>query len=228
MMRSISLLDGQLARVDACPPAAICATASALSMSRDGPSPSITRDASSASTGQDLSFDAVYDQYAEFVWRVLRRLGVPASSVDDAAQDVFFIAHRRLGEFGGRSSLKTWLFGVVANVARRHLRSARRKSPENPDGEPIDPDTLAHETADPLERAEKAEAVRLLYALLDELDDAKRAIFVLAELEQMSMPEIAEALAINVNTAYARLRAARQSFEKAVERHRARADRRNR
>ena len=73
---------------------------------------------------------------------------------------------------------------------------------------------------------EKAEAVRVLHALLDEMDDERREIFVMAELEQMTMPEIAATLGLNVNTAYARLRAARTTFEESVARHRAREGRR--
>ncbi len=64
--------------------------------------------------------------------------------------------------------------------------------------------------------------MRLLHAILDEMDDDRREIFVMAELEQLTMPDIAATLGLNVNTAYARLRAARQTFEASLERHRAR------
>ena len=66
------------------------------------------------------------------------------------------------------------------------------------------------------------EAVRTLHTILDELDDEKREVFVLAELEQMTVPEIADAVEANVNTVYSRLRAARREFDQAVLRHRAR------
>jgi RNA polymerase sigma-70 factor (ECF subfamily) len=150
----------------------------------------------------------------------VRRLGIPAGSVEDAVQEVFVVVHRKLGEFEGRSSLKTWLFGIVLRVVRDQRRAMRRK------GMPLgqeDPETVGDEAGGgPDERAAKAEAVRTLHALLDELDDEKREIFVLAELEQMSVPEIADALGVNLNTVYSRLRAARQQFEEAVTRHRAR------
>ena len=164
------------------------------------------------------TFDDVYREHFPFVWRSAKRLGIHEGSIDDAVQEVFVVVHRRLGDFEGRSSLRTWLFGITLRVVRDHRRSARRRDP----GPPVDPDTLRAAGGDPGETAEKAEAVRLLHALLDELDDERREVFVMAELEQIAMPEISEALGINVNTAYARLRIARQEFEQALSRHRAR------
>lgn len=165
-----------------------------------------------------LAFDDVYRAHFPFVWRSARRLGVADAALDDVVQEVFVVVHRRLQDFEGRSTLKTWLFGITLRIARDHRRSARRRDP----GPPVDPDTLRASGGGPSESAEKAEAVRTLHVLLDELDDERREVFVMAELEQMAMPEIAEALAVNVNTAYARLRVARQEFEQALARHRAR------
>lgn len=164
------------------------------------------------------AFDELYQAHFPFVWRSAKRLGVRDESLDDAVQEVFVVVHRRLADFEGRSSLRTWLFGITLRVVRDHRRSARRRDP----GCEVDPDTLRATGGGPVESAEKEEAVRLLHALLDELADDRREIFVMAELEQMTMPEIAEALAINLNTAYARLRTARQEFEQALARHRAR------
>ena len=163
-------------------------------------------------------FEDVYRTEFGFVWRSAKRLGLRDAGLDDAVQEVFVVVHRRLAEFEGRSSLRTWLFGITLRVVRDHRRSARRRDP----GPPVDPDTLRDTGGGPAESAEKAEAVRLLHALLDELDDERREVFVMAELEQMAMPEISEALGINVNTAYARLRIARQEFEQALARNRAR------
>ena len=165
-----------------------------------------------------LDFDQVYREHFTFVWRSARRLGVYEAALDDVVQEVFVIVHRRLGEFEGRSSVRTWLFGIALRVARDHRRSSARKSPEGT----VDPDTLRATGLGPSESVEKAEAVRTLYAILDQMDDERREIFVMAELEQMTMPDIAETLSVNVNTAYARLRSARQMFEDALERHRAR------
>jgi RNA polymerase sigma-70 factor (ECF subfamily) len=163
-------------------------------------------------------FAQVYDEHFAFVWRTVRRLGVPERSVDDAVQDVFVVVHRRLGSFEGRSSVKTWLYGIARRVAHDHRRRVGRKERGEalPDGL-MDPSSPA-----PDRELERAQAARVLYAILEALDDDKREVFVLAELEQMTVPEIAEATGVNLNTVYSRLRAARQAFEQAVARHRAR------
>lgn len=165
-----------------------------------------------------LDFTAVYDEHFAFVWRSLRRLGVPERLLDDAAQDVFVVVHRRLGEFEGRASVRSWLFGIARRVAHDHRRRIGRKerTEELPEAV-VDP-----HGATPAADAERAEARRVLHEILGELDDGKREVFVLAELEQMTVPEIAEAIGANLNTVYSRLRAARQGFEAAVARRLAR------
>jgi RNA polymerase sigma-70 factor (ECF subfamily) len=163
-------------------------------------------------------FPALYQTHFDFVWRSLRRLGVPESALDDAHQEVFLVAHKRLRQFEGRSTLKTWLFGILLNVVRRHRRARRRDASHDPL-----PDTLVDTNQPgPLEAAAKCEAAQMLQAFLDGLDADKRAVFILAELEQMTAQEVAEATDTNVRTVYSRLRVARQQFEQAVARHRAR------
>src|SRR5262245_35620338 len=103
-----------------------------------------------------LSFEAVYDEHAETVSRGLRRLGVPDASVDDALQDVFVVVHRRLGEFEGRSTLRTWLFGIALGVARNYRRSARRRAPEGAHAAPVDDDLPAPDSRGPEGRAQSA------------------------------------------------------------------------
>lgn len=168
-------------------------------------------------------FEVVYEQLFDFVWRSARRLGVADAGVDDVVQEVFLVVHRRLPEFEGRSTVKTWVFAIVLRVVSDWRRTQRRKGGLSsfdqiaPDGEMLDERATSPEGA-----LEQAEAVRLLHRLLDELDDDKRTVFVLAELEQTTAPEIADALGIPLNTVYSRLRAARIEFEKALARHRAR------
>jgi RNA polymerase sigma-70 factor, ECF subfamily len=163
----------------------------------------------------------VYERHFDFVWRTARRLGVESAQVDDVVQEVFMVVHRRAGEFEGRATLKTWLFGITRRVVANHFRTARRK-PAEPYGqaEPHDPRAGDAESA-----LATAEGNRVLHALLDELDAEKREVFVLAELEEMTGPELAQTLGLNLNTAYARLRAARAAFEQALVRHRARTRR---
>jgi RNA polymerase sigma-70 factor (ECF subfamily) len=165
------------------------------------------------------SFDHVYEQTFDFAWRSARRLGVAASAVDDVVQDAFLVVHRRLPEFEGRSSMKTWVFGILLRVVSDHRRTLRRKGGL---AELPHEDVLASRAQGPAETLEQRQAAALLHALLDELDDEKRAVFVLAELEELAAPDIAEMLSIPTNTVYSRLRAAREAFERSLARHRAR------
>jgi RNA polymerase sigma-70 factor (ECF subfamily) len=161
----------------------------------------------------------MYREHFRFVWRTVRRLGLRDSAVDDVVQEVFLVVHRRLGDFEGRSSPKTWLYGIVRRVVSNHRRTLRRKSVLPSDGVPAaDVEALECGALGPEASAEQAERVRLLHRLLAELDDDKREVFILAELEGLTMAEIAEALAVNANTIASRLRAARRAFEAALDR----------
>ncbi|MEJ7735374.1 MAG: sigma-70 family RNA polymerase sigma factor [Polyangiaceae bacterium] len=179
------------------------------------------REAAVAAPRDDVpSFPTLYDDNVDFVWRSLRRLGVSDAALDDALQEVFVVVHRRLPEFERRAAVRTWLFGICMHVARTDRRRRRRRDPP---GVEIDDDVLPGPQGDgPDDRVETAQGVQLVHRLLEELDDDKRAVFVLAELEQMSTFEIAEALGVKRNTVASRLRAARLEFEQAVARHRAR------
>jgi len=164
-----------------------------------------------------LDFDAVYAGNFAFVWRNLRRQGVPESQLRDAAQEVFLVVHRRLGDFEGRAPLRSWLFSIVTRVARQNRRTRRRK--ELPDVD--DPEYVADTTnPDPEGQAERGESLRLVLELLGELDEGKRDVFVLSDLEDMTVPEIAAAVNANVNTVYSRLRAARSELRRALQRRR--------
>ena len=165
------------------------------------------------------TFDQVYQETFAFVWRTVRRLGVNDSAVDDVTQEVFVTVHRRLGEFEGRCAVKTWVFSIVMRVVQNYRRSRRRKGAAQPiSSTVVDPEILADTRMDPQEQASRAQAGRILHKLLEELDEEKASVFVLAELEGMTVPAIAEAVGANVNTVYSRLRAARKQFEAALER----------
>jgi RNA polymerase sigma-70 factor (ECF subfamily) len=169
------------------------------------------------------SFAELYETYFSFAWRSARRLGTPQASIDDVVQEIFVVIHRRLPSFEARSSVKTWVFGIVLNVVRSHRRRLREKHPyalQASSGP--DPESLSDRSPGPHECATRAEAARLVERLLDALDEDKREVFALAELEQMSAPEIAGALELPVNTVYSRLRLARQEFAAAAARYRAR------
>ena len=156
-------------------------------------------------------FREVYEAHVELVWRTLRRVGVPDASVDDAAQEVFLAVHRALPTWEGRSTLRGWIYRVARNTGLNHNRAIRRR----PDGAPTETaDAVAHGGADPERAASSREALGELSALLARIDESKREVLVLTELEGFSAPEIAELLAIPVNTVYSRLRLARVQFER--------------
>jgi RNA polymerase sigma-70 factor (ECF subfamily) len=184
--------------------------------------PALTSRVPDLSVGAALVFADVYRDYLGFVWRSARGLGVWPAAIDDVVQEIFVVVHRRLPEFEGRSSLRTWLSGIVLNVVRHHRRTVQRKSPhELSREEAADPDALRSLERDPYQAAVHAEDARLVHRILEGIDDDKREVLVLAELEEIPVPEIAEALGIKLNTAYSRLRLAREEFERAVMRHEA-------
>jgi RNA polymerase sigma-70 factor, ECF subfamily len=169
------------------------------------------------------SFDQIYDEHVDFVWRSARRLGVDEDAADDVVQQVFVVVYRRLREFEGRAAIKTWLFAILLRVAQDYRRTLRRKNPHL-SSEPADPDLVADETlaSSPYESLSRTEASRLILHLLDSLEDDRRVVFVMAELEQMTPAEIAAALSEDVKVIYSRLRGARADFEQAAARLRKR------
>jgi RNA polymerase sigma-70 factor (ECF subfamily) len=190
----------------------------ALTAEHSARAPEPAGTASAHSSEEDWS--AFYDRHFDFVWRTLRRLGVPPAQLDDAAQEVFVIAFRRSADFEGRSSSKTWLFGIAWNRARELARTTRRHPEEPLLEEP------AVATAAPEELAILRQELEFIYRVLDELTPERRAILIMAEVEEMTAPEISEILGVPLNTAYSRIRLARRDFEAALKRFRAQGDRR--
>ena len=184
-----------------------------------GDSPREFAEPSCAATGAEVpSFDEVYETHFAALWRSARALGVPESACDDVLQDVFIVVHRKLAKFEGRAALRTWLVRILVNVVSEQRRRFRRK-----DAHDELPDEVRDSRAPgPLELLARAEAVRVLAKILDELDDDQRTVFVLAELEQLPIPEIAAALGLSPNTVYSRLRLARREYERQLTRVRAR------
>jgi len=161
----------------------------------------------------------LYDSYADFVYRSLVSLGVPVASAEDAMQDVFLVAHAKLDEFTG-TFFKAWLFKLAHSIACNVRRSARRADKTSA---ALDPDSLPDaRRGSPFDDAAQAERIRLLYALLEQLDEDKRNVFILAELEQMPHVEIASALDIHVNTVAYRLNIARERLQQMLLRYHAR------
>jgi RNA polymerase sigma-70 factor (ECF subfamily) len=151
---------------------------------------------------------------ARFVPQTLRYLGVPEGTLLDAAQDVFLIALRRLDEFEGRSTLTTWLYGISVRVAHNYRR--RNQSSRELLVEEL-PELGA--AAQQESSVEQGEWRRTLSALLDQLDEGQRAAFVLFEIQQLSMKEVADALGCPLQTAYSRHKSAQARVLEAFKRH---------
>ncbi|HEX7480228.1 MAG TPA: sigma-70 family RNA polymerase sigma factor [Polyangiales bacterium] len=160
----------------------------------------------------------LFATYAGFVWRVLRRHGVPERDLEDACQEVFLVVHRRLGEFEGRSTLRTWLYAIAARVALGQRRKAHVKHERLSYGEHDAAFTEQPQAATQLDSAEQRQALALVEAALQTLDPDQREVFALYELESMTMAEVAGALDIPENTALYRLYAARDKLRAYVKR----------
>jgi len=154
---------------------------------------------------------AIFDEYSAFVWRTIKHLGVPERDVQDVCQEVFVVIHRKLDSFEGRSSLRTWVYGICIRTASDYRRRAHVRREQTVDEVPSVNFEASQEQD--LERSRHRE--RLL-ELLAELDEEKRQVFILYEIEELEMKEIAEAMGTPLQTAYSRLRAARQILARAL------------
>ncbi|HMJ51404.1 MAG TPA: sigma-70 family RNA polymerase sigma factor [Polyangiaceae bacterium] len=165
-----------------------------------------------------MTVERIYELYADFVFRTLRALGMPARDVADAMQEVFLAVHRTLPGFEARCSMKTWLFTICRSVARDRRRRAHERY------EVIDAALVSQEPderADMGARLEHRQRLAELDAILANMEEEQRLVFVLFEIESMTGSEISEALGIPLGTAYSRLRLARAVFRAAVARRRA-------
>jgi RNA polymerase sigma-70 factor (ECF subfamily) len=162
-----------------------------------------------------MTFEDLYEQHFEFVWRTLRRLGVPAPDLPDVAQEVFLVVHRRLADFEERGTVTAWLFRIAARAARDRRRRAHVRheiAAEVPLAEAPDP------KPDPSTSLERADDRALLDAALAALDQDQREVFTAFELEGLGGQAIATALEIPLGTVYSRLRLGRERFRQAVAR----------
>lgn len=160
---------------------------------------------------------AIFEQELGYVMRVLRRLGVDAADVEDAAHDTFLHVHRHLAEFDEERPLRPWLFGFVFRVAahRRRKTKARHEWFETSD-------VRASPGSDALEQILEHERLSHAQLALESVEVSRRAVLLAHEVEGFTMPEIARALGISVNTAYSRLRLARQELARALARQKLR------
>src|SRR5690349_2500108 len=145
---------------------------------------------------EKLDFTRIYEQHFDEVARWAGALGGPAADVDDLAQEVFLVVRRKLDQFDGRH-LRAWLYAITTRTVSDFRRRAwfrnvlsRRRD--------IDVDSLERAGATPHDLAERAEARRKIYRLLEKLSEKRRTAFVLFEIEGYSGEEIAELLGVPV------------------------------
>ena len=159
---------------------------------------------------EKLDFTRIYEQHFDEVTRWAAALGGPAADVDDLAQEVFLVVRRKLDAFDGRH-LRAWLYAITARTVSDFRRRAWFKNVLSRRRE-VDVDSLARAGATPHELAERAEARRKIYRLLEKMSEKRRTAFVLFEIEGYSGEEIASLLGVPVATVWTRLHHARREF----------------
>ena len=174
---------------------------------------------SAAHTAQTLDFGSIFMANHAFVCRSLSYFGVGTANVEDLAQEVFLVLHRRLDDFDAKQDLRSWLFGIARRVAQTHRRGmarAERKLKVVPAAEP---------RPAPDEVVARNEEIEMVDRFITSLPDKLRDVFVLSEVEGVPAPDIASALDLKVNTVYSRVRLARERFARVLKRHRAAEER---
>jgi RNA polymerase sigma-70 factor (ECF subfamily) len=156
---------------------------------------------------------AVYAREFDWVWHTLRRLGVAQRNLADVTHDVFVVVHQRAHTYDPARPLRPWLFGVAYRVAKDHQSLGRNRNESV--GEAVEVvDTAPAQD----QRVEQSQARELVLCALQSLDLERRVVFILHDLEEQPMREIADALDVPAKTLYARLKVAREQFVAAVRR----------
>ncbi len=155
----------------------------------------------------------MYAEHFDFIWRSVRGLGITPSTVDDVTQDVFVVVHRKLATLQDPTALRSWLFGIARRICRDYRRSAARKGPHLE----LDAQREVDVGDDPQQSAANRQALDVVRAYADGLDDERRALFFLALVEGLSIAETAETLGQNVNTTYSRVRVMRKDLSELLD-----------
>ena len=154
----------------------------------------------------------MFESEADFVWRLLHRFGVSSADLEDLTHEVFLTAFRKLDSYDSSRPLRPWLFGIAFRVASR-FKSLARNAREVPS-------ELDEHSEHSVQHDDELDARRVLATALAGLGLEQRAVFVMHEMEGLSMREVADALSIPLNTGYSRLRLARDQVKDAVTRQR--------
>jgi RNA polymerase sigma-70 factor (ECF subfamily) len=161
----------------------------------------------------NLDFSEIFRAYAPFAWRLLRRLGVAEADANDVSQEVFVIIHRKLGQIVSSASVRSFVYSVCVRAASDYRRSARVRRERIVAEVPEQSDVASQHT-----ELEAQQARAILHAILSRMSDRKREAFILYELEELPMVEVAEVLDCPLPTAYSRLHAARAEVQAAFAR----------
>ena len=162
-------------------------------------------------------------QHNQRLFRVARSILREDADAEDALQDAYVQAYRKLGDFRGQSELSTWLTRIVINQSLMRVRSRKRDRVVVPFGDGRDGGAPAMDVADesaesPSDAAVRGEVRKVLERRIDELPDAFRSVFVMREVEDMTARETAEALGIPEATVRTRLFRARALLRQALDR----------
>lgn len=159
-----------------------------------------------------VDLHAIYDAHFDYVWHTLRRLGIRHEDCEDLAHDVFLVVHRRAKDFDNERPMKPWLFGISYRVVADFRRLAKHSREVFSDAEHLD------ERPDAEATLEQKRKLALCDRALAKIDLERRAVLVLHDIDGEPVPQVAEALGIPLNTAYSRLRVAREEFAAAARR----------
>jgi RNA polymerase sigma-70 factor (ECF subfamily) len=180
------------------------------------PSTANDRDSKNPEPALPPDFRTIFETYGPFVARALRHLDVPSADRYDVRQEIFVVIHRKLHEFDGRVSMRGWIYGICARMASTYRRSARVRREAS--RESREPDQVANDAARQDRDLDSRRAYAHAEALLAKLDDEKRQVFVLYEIEGLSMIDVAATVGCPLQTAYSRLHAARRAMKVLLQR----------
>lgn len=158
-------------------------------------------------------FQRLFRAEFRYVWTSLRRLGVPPRDIEDVAHEMFLEVHRQLVRYDPRRPARPWLFAFALRFAADYRKQARvRREGFGEAPEMLDPSPGADA------RVAEREARDIVAEALEAVELERRAVFILFELDEVPMADIATSLGLPVNTAYSRLRLARDEFAAAARR----------
>ena len=176
----------------------------------------------SAAATTSFDVEALFESEGAFIARTLERLVGAGPHVDDLLQETFIVAFKKRASYRPeRAAARTWLYGIAANLSRRHLRSQRRfglfreRLMESESEAALRPD----------QEIERREETRFVHEILQSLSLKHREIFVLYELEGLDGPDIAAMVGVPIGTVWSRLHHARRVFTERAKRRMAQESR---